>query len=201
MTAGFLEQDFLYNLAAMLGEMGETVTFRRVTTQSGSVPYPNPPILRTPLVNGAIVAGASAIGFRDALSIQGRLNAGDKFTIVGDATVYTISMAVNSASGLFSAVPFAPVAAQNEADGAAATFTFAADSAILALFTSFPFHLINGTSIQTNDRQMRFLASALVFTPVVTDQVFYAGEQYDVIEIKPMRLQGVDYAYSCHLRR
>ncbi len=74
------------------------------------------------LVNGAFAAGAASISLR-ATQLEGRLVTGCKFTIAGNATVYTTTGQTDAASGVLTAVGITPVLAANAADGTVVTFT------------------------------------------------------------------------------
>ena len=193
-----------YNLSQFLsgpaGGLGQTITLRNVSVLAGANPFPNPPIYAGLVVNGNNPQNSASINLR-ATNANGRFVKGDTLALGADPTVYTVTADTNSTGNLFNAVPITPNLAQQRLDGDAAVPTFLNDITAQALVTSFPARLVNGTSIQMTDKQIRFLASAISFTPSTTDKVFIGGDQYSIITVKPISVQGKVYAYSCHLRR
>lgn len=205
-----LSDEMTFGLRQLINEQGGLVTFRHVTTLAGANPAPNPPTYIAAVVNGATLAGASAINVRVDLTqggvFTGRVVANDTFTIAGDSTVYTISGQVISPSGndTLTAVPFTPNLARNAADGAAITFAWSADiTNILASITTYPVHLINGTTIETGDRQVRMMASSISgITPKNGDMVITPdGIIYKVVRPKQLEIDGVVYGWSLQVRR
>lgn len=206
---GTLANSMAYGLRQLLSIQGGAITFRHRTTLSGGNPSPNPPIYIAPIVNGATLAGASTIDFSVDYTqggvFTGRLIAGDTFEVAGDPTIYTVTADTvsPSTSDTLTTVPFTPVLALNAADGAAVTFGFAADTPnIPALITDYPSRLIDGSSIQEKDHQIRFLASDLVgVEPLAGDQIILpGGDIAEVIAVSHMEVQGSHYGWSVHVR-
>jgi hypothetical protein len=196
-----VEQETAYQLAQLIAELGRGVVFRNLTVKPGASPAPNPPQLTGLAVNALTALGAGAITLK-ATFASGRLIVGDKFTIAGDATVYTVTGEVIAASNSFAAVPISPVLAQAAAANAVVTPIFVADFPIRALVTAFPARLINGTSIQVTDRQVRFLASTISgIEPAVTDKILIGSDSYSIVAPKSAELQGVVYSWFCQVRR
>lgn len=200
-----LSDEMAYGLAQLINIQGGTILYTRVTTISNAAnPAPNPPTTMEPVVNGLTLAGGSSINFR-ATIFTGRLLAGDKFTIAGDPTVYTISAPATSplTQQTIGPVTFSPVLAANAADGAAVSFTYGAQYNIAAIITDYPAHLINGTSIQSKDHKVRFLASSVPggIPPAIGDFVQHPdGLVQGVIRVTHMETQGVHYGWSVQVR-
>lgn len=75
-------------------------------------------------VRGAVLAGASAVDLDlNGPALVGTLPAGIKFTIAGDATVYTVAATAQAAANILTAVSFTPALAANAANDAAVTIT------------------------------------------------------------------------------
>ncbi len=200
MTAGFLEQEIVYDLAAMIADQGMPIVVRNFTTLPGSPPYPNPPTTLGLTVNGAFGLGVTSINFSGSL-VNGRLIAGDSFFLGADPTVYTISAPLNAASNGFTGVAFAPGLVVAATNGESVAFTFSADTTLPALVTSFPSRLINGVTIQASDKLVRFLASGLSFNPTITDKLILFGEVYSIINPRPIQVQGTIFAWACQARK
>lgn len=198
-----LSDEMAYGLSQLINIQGGIISYTSVTTLTGANPAPNPPTIEQVVVNGAVLAGVSAISFRGDV-IVGRLLVGDKFQIAGDPTTYTVTSPVTSpvTTMTIGPVSFAPTLVDNAADGAEITFTFSATQAnVLALITDFPAHLINGTSVQSKDHRVRMLASTLNATPIIGDEVQLAdGLVQKVIRISHMEIQGVHYGWSLQVR-
>jgi hypothetical protein len=195
---GVLETEIVYNFGQMIADMGRAVTVRQVTTLAGPAALPNPPSYAGLVVNGAALAGAAVVNFRGT-QINGRLLAGDTFTV--GANTYTVNGGVNAASNHFTAVGFAPALAAPLADGDPVALTFAADVTLNALASSFPARAVNGTTIQATDQQVRFRASDIPWQPTITDKIILGGDQYSVVTVRSLEIQGVVYAYALQARR
>lgn len=200
---GTLASDMAYGLAQLIKVQGGTVSYTNVTSLTNQQnPGVNPPTVMNLVVNGLTTSGLGLINFRAAI-LTGRLVAGDKFTIAGDPTVYTLTAdALSPLTGpTLTGVAFTPVLTTTEADGAAVSLTFSAQYNVQALITDFPAYLINGTSIQSKDHKIRALASAFAQNPVIGDAVqLPSGEIQKVIRTMHMELQGVHYGWSLQVR-
>jgi len=84
-----LADEMAYGLAQLINVQGGSVTYTNVTTLPGTNPAPNPPTAFVLTVDGTTAMGLSAINLK-AQILTGRLIIGDKFTIAGDTTVYTV---------------------------------------------------------------------------------------------------------------
>ena len=198
---GVLEGEMVYDLAAMIGDQGMNVVVRNLTTVTGPQPYPNPPSLSSNFaVSGGASIHATSITFAGSL-VNGRLLAGDKFTLGASPTVYTIGTTIQSSANAFTGVVFSPGLSVAATDGESVAFTFSADTTVPALVTSFPSRLVNGTTIQASDKQVRFLASSLSYAPVVTDKVFMFSEAYSIVNPRPIQVQGTIFGWSLHVRK
>lgn len=199
-----LDSALAYNLRVMIAEAGQQITLIRRTTLSGPNPAPNPPLTENLVVNGAVLAGVSAISFRADI-LTGRVISGDQFTITGDATVYTISGQVISptTADTLTAVPFTPVLAQNAADGAAVVITPTAQTALNGLVTHFPPSVfVTGTTILETDLRVQVMASDLgVLVPRAGDLILADdGAPWTVVNVKAVGVHNAIYAYFLHVR-
>lgn len=198
---GVLEGEMVYDLAAMIADQGMNVVIRNLTTITGPQPYPNPPSFSSDFsVSGGAALHATSITF-DASLVNGRLLAGDAFKLGADPTLYTIGTTIQSSANAFTGVSFTPMLAVAATDDESVGFTFSADTTVLALVTSFPSRLINGTTIQASDKQVRFLASSLSYAPVITNKIFMFGEVYSIVNPRPIQVQGTIFAWACHVRK
>ena len=189
-----------YALSNLVYELGRIVTLRDTTLVNGSNPYPNPPVNSGLVVSGTNASGASSINLR-ATNVNGRVIAGDEFLLGTDAQVYTATGAVQSSSNAFASIPITPDLAVTHSDGEAVVPTWDADTSLLALVTSFPAFMVNDTSIQVTDKQVRFIASLISFTPTDTMKMFIGSDQYSIITVKAIECQGITYGWTCHCRR
>ena len=199
-----LADEMAYGLAQLIDVQGGSVTYTNVTTLPGTNPAPNPPTAFVLTVDGTTAMGLSAINLK-AQILTGRLIIGDKFTIAGDTTVYTVGAQVLSplATPTLPGVTFTPPLAMSEADGSAVALYPKATFSIAALITDFPAILVNGTSIQSKDHKIRVLASSLPsgVIPNIGDLVTLPdGEIQKVIRISHMEVQGVHYGYALQVR-
>jgi len=200
-VSGLLESESVYDLAQMIGDQGMSVVIRNLTTVTGPQPYPNPPSLSADFaVSGTAALHATSITFAGSL-VNGRLLAGDAFKLGTDPTLYTIGTLIQSSRNAFTGVSFSPGLVHAATNGESVAFTFSADTTVPALVTSFPSRLVNGTTIQASDKQVRFLASSLSYEPVVTDKIFMFGEVYSIVNPRPIQIQGVIWAWACHVRK
>jgi len=116
--------------ARMLAAKGRTLLLRQPTR----VEIPSGPdaglVVESPLSTrmlralGAFTAGASVLSL-DADVVKGLLVAGDKFTVAGNAQVYTVTGGPYAANGnILASVAFTPALVANVADNAAVTVSF-----------------------------------------------------------------------------
>lgn len=195
-----LAAEMAYGLRMLIADQGSTVTLRNVTTLTGVNPAPNPPTYEQLKVDGAVLAGVSAISMIGN-PFTGRVIIGDKFTIAGDLTEYTVSaetISLPTADTLLN-VPFTPMLAANAADEALVTFTaFAADSDIQALITDYPSRLKPPAAEQRKDLRVRFLDTDLPtgVTPSIGDHIIFSdGDVASVIEVEHAEMGGVHYGW------
>lgn len=181
---------------------GLDVTYR---SASGSGATQNPPIGTGFTVATAASAGASAVSIKSGFA-QGKLAAGDKFTIAGNATQYTVAAPGTQASGnTFTAVPITPVLAANAALNAAVTFDFARDYTVRASIAGYDAKELQG-SVQVGDRRLVILQSAfdaagMTDDPKATDKVTFENQTYNVIRATAIYQAGTAYAWDLQLRQ
>lgn len=200
MSDGILIGEAIYNLSALITEYGRSATIRQLTTLPGPQPYPNPPSGSGFAVDGARSIGDTSVSIR-GVRINGRFIAGDQFFFGASPTVYTVSADTSSSGGAFTAVPFTPALTDALDDGTGVYVVYVADTALNVLLTSYPARLINNTTIQQDDLQIRWPVSALPYIPVATDKVFIGADQYSIIRPHTVELGGQTYAISCQIRK
>lgn len=136
---------------------GSLATIRSV---AGSGATQNPPQGGPWTVAANALAGASSIGIKATYAV-GKLLAGDRFAIAGDATVYTVTgSGAQAAANAFSGVTFTPALAAPAAAGAAVTFQFARDFAVKGALVGFTAEQLLG-GVQVGDRRLIVSAGAL----------------------------------------
>lgn len=202
--------DLAYTFSQFINIAGATISYTAVTTLDDANPAPNPPQLEDVVLSSAFGQGSTSVDMSGNL-ITGRLIEGDQFQIAGDDTTYTVQAQVISpvTEDTFTGVTISPALAQDEADGAAVTFTsFAATTTgLLALVSDFPAYLINGTSVQSKDHRVRFLADAFSSlpgfsgTPAMGDKITMPdGEVQQVIKISHLEVRGIHYGWALQVR-
>ena len=143
-------------LGSFYSTMSTTVVFRKMTKLTGPNPALNP-------VDGAITVSVPASSGASTITLTAPsgnwfLRVGDKFTIAGNATVYTVTAQKVAASGLFTSVAFTPVLAANASAGAAVTFTWSNDYTVSAVVWPYDDKLIDGTTISVHDLRLHMQA-------------------------------------------
>lgn len=119
-------------------------------------------------VTANTAAGASAIGIRSTYTV-GRVLAGDRFTIAGDATVYTVTgSGAQASANAFAAVPFTPALAAPVAAGAAVTFSFSRDYAVKGALAGYAAEQMLG-GLQVGDRRL-IVPHAMLAAAGMTDE-------------------------------
>lgn len=185
---------------------GATVTWRSLTGSGSAV---NPPQAVAPKVDANAAMGATSIAISSATLLFGRVVAGDKFTIAGDATEYTISGPITAApvsptGGKLTAVPFAPALVVAADAGDAVTFDFLRDYSVRAAVAGYQAEEYQG-GIQAGDRRLVILESALDAAgmsdpPKAPDQVTLEGRTFTVRSATALYRDGVPYAWDVQVR-
>ena len=181
---------------------GLDIVFRSIT---GSGATQSPPVGTDFTVATAASAGAGQIDIGSGFT-QGKLLPGDKFTIAGNATQYTVTgSGVAAASNKFAAVPIAPNLAANAGQGAAVTFEFSRDFIVRAAVASYDAKEITGT-VKVDDRRLVILQSSLdaagsVPAPSSDDRVTFENQPFNIISAKAIYQAGQPYAWDLQLRR
>jgi hypothetical protein len=156
-------------------------------------------------VAAAALAGAAAVSIKAGFT-TGKLVAGDKFTIAGNATEYTVTgPGVAAVSNQFSNVPITPVLAADAAQGAAVTFDFALDFIVRAAIANYTQDEYKGT-VQMGDRRIVLLQSALdqsdmTEAPKAGDRVAMENQTFSVVSAVATYQAGEPYAWDLQLRR
>lgn len=180
---------------------GVSIGYRSVT---GSGLTQNPPVGEDYTVAANASAGASSVSIT-ADFIQGRLNAGDRLTIAGNATTYTVQApGAQAASDAFASVPISPVLAANAAAGAAVTFDFARDHAVRAAVADYMARDFQG-AVKSGDRRLVVLQSALdaagmTEAPASGDRVTFEAAPYNVESVKAIYQGSEPYAWELQIR-
>lgn len=160
-----------------VNKVGTPIVFRRVVSTGGASPYTNP-------FGGAVTVQANASSGASTITLTAPtgnyfVEAGDKFTIAGDTTIYTASARVLSASGKFTGVTFTPALAANATAGAAVTMTFTNDYACKGLAKSYPSNLIDGSTITVKDLRVQIPITATdnraIPAPTPVDKISIGG--------------------------
>ncbi len=188
-------------LAAVIRAIGQMVTLRKTTSAfdpTSGVNAVNPASTSALRVMGAASAGATTINL-DAAAVTGRLKAGDTFTIVGDATVYTLDGAVNANGNAFAGVTFTPALALAAADDAAVTLSFAADHPVKAAVRAYKPQEIIGLVAQ-GDRQVRIAAKDITVTPERHDRLVIGGAEATILYVETRAVRGVDALHILQVR-
>lgn len=192
----------IFNLNFDINDRGRQIVIRDTTTLAGPTPYPNPPQATAASLQASALSGVTQVAIAGD-QINGRLIAGDQFTLGSDPTIYTVGNQVLAAGNAFAVVTFTPALPKNYSAGTEVTFIFAADTILTALMTGYPARLINGTTIQTQDQKVRFMASAVSFRPTTGMKmiVVSTGDSYSFVDVHDIEVQGAVYAWSCQARR
>lgn len=150
---------------------GAVVAYRSV---SGSGTTQNPPQGSGFTISTAAAAGATEVTIGAGFAV-GKLVSGDKFTIEGDDTEYSITEDVTASLSKFTDVPITPALAENAAQGADVTFDFARDFDLRAAIAGYEAAEFAG-GVQVGDRRLVILQAAfddagMTDTPKVSDRV------------------------------
>lgn len=181
---------------------GLDVIYRSAT---GSGATQNPPQGAGFSVASAASAGATAVSIKASFTV-GKILPGDKFTIAGNATEYTVTgPGVSAASNQFAAVPITPALAANAALNAVVTFDFARDFTARAAVANYDAKEMMGT-IQVGDRRLVILQSALdaagmTDAPKSTDRITFENQPFNVIQATAIYQAGEPYAWDVQLRQ
>jgi len=156
-------------------------------------------------IAAAALGGSGSVAIKAGFTV-GKLVAGDKFTIAGDATAYTVTgPGVAAASNQFGAVPITPALAVNAALGAAVTFDFARDYVLRAAIANYTQDEYAGT-VQMGDRRIVALQSALdqagmTDAPKAGDRVTLENQTFSTVSAMATYQAGEPYAWELQLRR
>lgn len=146
-------------------------------------------------VAGARLAGVAAISL-DAPKLVGRIPAGLRFTIAGDATVYETTAAVAAAAGTLADVPITPALALDAADDAAVT--------IVRPYGEWSFLATRGTTRSEDDldgagttrRRYHLDATGAEVTPEQGDLLVEDGETHPVVGVDVVAPAGATVRFA-----
>lgn len=178
---------------------GAKITLRRRTATAGPQPLLNPPIAVAVTVLSTTAQGLGTITLTGT-DLRGRVLVGDKFTIAGDATVYTVTQQKDAASNQIVALAFSPVLAAQAAAGAAVSFTWSADKTLYAQVNSFPIRMVDGERIKMTDMQIILPASGVTPDPTPGEQIIFRGKTLEIRMVWPMLELGVPVAWTIQAR-
>lgn len=174
-------------VSAIVGAKGKPIVLRHMVTTGGANPASNP-VSGAITVNANTLAGASAITL-NAPAGNWTMEAGDKFTIAGDATVYSMGSRVVSASGKFTNVAISPVLAANATAGAAVSVTWANDYPTVAIISSYGAGLADGTTITIKDLKVTMQVASsdgrTIPTPTPLDRIIIDGSSRAIGMVNP----------------
>lgn len=173
-------------------KVGTAVVFRRVTSTGGASPATNP-------VTGAITVATAALAGASSVTLTAPVGrwmvvAGDKFTVPGDDTVYTIGAQVigtstATAPGVFANVPISPALASDVAAGAAVTVTWLNDFPCRAQVLAYRAELIANSTVGAKDVKVRLPttdnAGRTLPMPVALDKVQIGGAWRSIGIVQP----------------
>lgn len=174
-------------VSAIIGAKGKGIVFRHTVSTGGANPASNP-------VTGAIAVQANASAGASIITLTApvgnwTLEPGDKFTIAGDVTVYTVGARTLSASSKFTNVPFSPVLTANATAGAAVTMTWTNDYPTTAFIGSYDARLIDGTTITVKDLKVMMqtidTSGRTIPNPAPIDRVIIDGAARAVGVVSP----------------
>lgn len=160
---------------------GAPIVFRAATGTGATLSPPS--ITGTPYVSSAASAGAVSVTIKAGYAV-GRIVAGDKLTIAGDSTVYTVTAPVSAVSNTFTNVPISPALAMPAALNAAVTATYAADYDVRAAVAGYEASQLQG-GVLVGDRRVVILQSTLAAAgfsgaPQATHMIIMEGRSFAV---------------------
>lgn len=179
-------------VGAVLKRTGKPIVFRRIVSTGGANPASNPVTGVITVATGASV-GASTITL-NAPAGNWTLEPGDSLTIAGDATAYTVTSRVLSASGKFSNVPVSPALAAPAMSGAVVSVTWVNDYPCKAIVGGFESRLVDGTAVKVGDTRVMMQTSdssgRSIPKPTALDKIIMDGVTRSIVTA------GVEYAGS-----
>jgi len=202
MQTTLLTNSVILHYQTVIDLVGKPITYRRVNTLGGANPAHNP--VTGPIsVTATTTAGSTAITLT-APSGNWFLAAGDKFTIAGSPTVYTVTAQNVASGGHFNAVQISPALSVDAVSGALLTVTWANDYPIKGLIGGYDATLFDGSTIQVSDLQVKIPPTAtdgrLIPNPTTLDAIIIDGHSRTVITIKPEYAGSVIAVYSIQAR-
>lgn len=199
-----LVAEMAYGLKKLIADMGYTVTIRHETKKDGANPAINPPQYESLKVSASVLAGVSTIVFAGN-PFTGRFIIGDKFTIAGDLTEYTVSAeAISPTLSDTVTVQFTPVLVANAAADVVVTVTsFAADATLRAVVTDRNTRLRPQETVQSDEDMVRFLNADLAsgVVPTIGDKIMIRNVASQIVSVDSMEMSGTIYGWSCVVRR
>lgn len=202
MTTG--DDTIVRRYADALQRRGSQVVLRQISYINGATP--NPPILSAPVLDGAVLAGASQIAIR-ADAADGRLVAGDMLAIDGQrpiavtADVSARDLGADPANPIipgFDLVSLASPLGAPAADGAVIVPAWAADQTVWIVESSFSLRHTN-EQILAGDLSIT-LAAFGVDRPNLIDQLLIEGFTRSIINVARSVVRGQTVAWSIQAR-
>jgi hypothetical protein len=151
-------------------------------------------------LDGAVTAGDSTLSLKKQ-HLVGDLPIGITFKLAGDATTYTTTNAVKAESSALADVTFSPVAAANAATEIPVLLqTEYADYSFLASSKRFRREEVDGSTVQTGDRQIALSALAEPVAIDDQDQVIFNGKLYAVVGVDLHTHGSTNTGTTLHVR-
>lgn len=174
-------------LKAAVQRRGATIALRRVSTSAAPGSLSNPPILISPVIDGAPSAGATVIAIR-ANDAQGRMINGDRLVIAG--TSYRVTQTAeardfDTPTAGFDNVHISPGLRANVADGTSVTPAWIADEKVPAIIQAYPQRLVDGTLITARDLEL-LIPSHEIDQPELTDLVLIGDDLRSIVSVQPI---------------
>lgn len=191
-------------MRSSLRKEGTPITLRRITRTGGPAPAVNPPRVAGAMVDGAHSAFATTLSLRGA-ELVGRFLVGDGIALANGPVVY-VSAPTIAAEDNTVVLPIAGQLGAAIADGAAASFFWAADNILHAKITPYPRQLIDGSMILPTDLRVRVAAMAIAAPPKPQDVLILETEEgagtklLTVIGYSPLAEDNVVIAYDIQAR-
>lgn len=168
-----LADAFGVDIARLYATLSKTITFRRMVTLTGANPARNP-------VDGSITVQTTALIGATSITLTAPsgnwfLEVGDKFTVAGDTTIYTVTARNTAASGKFTGVAFSPALVKDATAGAVVTMTWANDYAVSAIVSRYDSKMIDGTTITNRDLRCIIYPTPAMPAPGPLDKLIIDG--------------------------
>lgn len=183
--------------ATLYATESKTVTFRKITSLSGPNPAINP-------VSGSITVQTTAAIGATSITLTAPtgnwfIEIGDRFTVAGNATVYTVTARNTAASSKFTGVTFTPALVAQATAGASVTFTWLNDKTVKSIVDRYPANLIDGTTITARDLRVWLqsvdTSGTAISAPTPVDRIIIDSQSRSIGIVSPIYAGS---AISCY---